>query len=69
MKKEGIVVEYDGYTCTIKDSSGVNYLLLKKEVIGYVEKSDQVIFNSEKVITTQGDRNIARFVKKLKRNC
>lgn len=69
MKKEGIVTEYNGYTGNIKDNNGLDYLLLKKEVIGDIQKNDEVIFNSEKVETTYEDRNVARFVKKLKRNC
>ena len=69
MKKQGIVIEYDGYTGKIKDVNGIDYLLLKKEVIDNVKINDEVIFNSEKVYTTYEDRNVARFVKKLKRNC
>ena len=64
MKKEGIVKKYDGYTCIINDYLGKEYLLLKKETLEKINEKDIVIFDPEVVITSEEDRNVARFVKK-----
>ena len=40
MKKEGIVTNYDGYTGTIKDYYGKEYLLLKKETLENINEKD-----------------------------
>lgn len=64
MKKEGIVINYDGYTGIIKDYNGKEYLLLKKETMENINEKDIVLFDSEVVITSEEDRNVARFVKK-----
>lgn len=64
MKKEGIVTEYDGYTGSVKDSLGKEYLLLKKETLEDIKEKDIVMFDPEIVVTTYEDRNVARFVKK-----
>lgn len=64
MKKEGIVTKYDGYTGSIKDSLGKDYLLLKKETLESIKEKDIVLFDPEVVVTTYEDRHIARFVKK-----
>lgn len=67
MKKQGIVTDYDGYVGTIKDSNEVDYLLLEKETLEKVNNNDEVIFSPEVVPTSVDDRNVARFVKKIKR--
>ena len=64
MKKEGIVKKYDGYTGIINDYLGKEYLLLKKETLEKINEKDIVIFDPEVVITSEEDRNVARFVKK-----
>lgn len=64
MKKEGIVKNYDGYTGIINDYLGKEYLLLKKETLEKINEKDIVIFDPEVVITSEEDRNVARFVKK-----
>lgn len=64
MKKEGIVINYDGYTGTIKDYYGKEYLLLKKETLENINEKDIVMFDPEVVVTSEEDRNVARFVKK-----
>lgn len=64
MKKEGIVTKYDGYTGIINDYYGKEYLLLKKETLENIKEKDIVTFNPEIVVTTNEDRNVARFVKK-----
>ena len=64
MKKEGIVTKYDGYTGIINDYLGKEYLLLKKETLEKINEKDIVIFDPEVVITSEEDRNVARFVKK-----
>lgn len=64
MKKEGIVTKYDGYTGIINDYYGKEYLLLKKETLENLKEKDIVTFNPEIVVTTNEDRNVARFVKK-----
>lgn len=64
MKKEGIVKKYDGYTGIINDYLGKEYLLLKKETLEKINEKDIVIFDPEVVITSEENRNVARFVKK-----
>lgn len=64
MKKEGIVKKYDGYTGIINDYCGKEYLLLKKETLENINEKDIVVFDPEVVITSEEDRNVARFVKK-----
>ncbi len=64
MKKEGTVKKYDGYTGIINDYLGKEYLLLKKETLEKINEKDIVIFDPEVVITSEEDRNVARFVKK-----
>ena len=64
MKKEGIVTNYDGYTGTIKDYYGKEYLLLKKETLENINEKDIVMFDPEVVVTSEEDRNVDIFVKK-----
>ena len=64
MKKEGIVINYDGYTGTIKDYYGKEYLLLKKETLENINEKDIVMFDPEVFFKSEEDRNFARFVKK-----
>ena len=43
------------------------YLLLKKEVYDEIKKDDKVTFESEVISIFNEERNVARFVKKLKK--
>lgn len=69
MKENGIVKEYDGYCGTIVNELKEEYLLLKKELMEEVELkvNDKVSFIPEKVETLTKDRNVATFVKPLKK--
>ena len=69
MKENGIVKEYDGYCGIIVNELKEEYLLLKKELMEEVELkvNDMVSFVPEKVETLTKDRNVATFVKPLKK--
>lgn len=66
MKEQGIVIDYDGYTGTIKNDVGKDYLLLKKEIVDNQELNigDKVSFVPDEFATIEYNKNIARFVKK-----
>lgn len=65
MKKEGVVKEFDGYCGLVIDATGVEYLLLLKELGEPIDNDDEVIFEPEIVPTSSEDRFVARFVRKL----
>ena len=67
MKKKGIVIKYDGFVGTIITDDNKEYLLLKKETEEKLNNNDEVIFEPEIFTTASDDRNVARFVKKIKR--
>lgn len=66
MKKKGIVLEYDGYYGKIL-SDGNEYVVLKKDIINFelLNVNDEVTFIAEKVVLTNEERLIARFVSKI----
>lgn len=76
MKKIGIVTEYDNYVGEIVTENNEKYLMLNKDICSdknndtynEIKKGDYVIFEPEIVKTSIEDRNIARFIKKLKNN-
>lgn len=66
MIKSGILVEYDDNIGIIKDNENVEYIVLKKDIIcDDLKINDLVKFESEVVITSEEDKNIARFINKL----
>ena len=67
MKKIGIVTKYDNFVGEINTEKGEKYLLLKKEVYDEIKKDDKVTIESEVISIFNEERNVARFVKKLKK--
>lgn len=68
MKNYGKVIEYNGIYGNVKGVDGVDYLLLKKNVIdSNIKALDDVEFESEFFKTTETEANIARFVKVLRK--
>lgn len=66
MIKSGILVEYDDNIGIIKDNENIEYIVLKKDIIcDDIKINDIVKFESEVVITSEEDKNIARFINKL----
>lgn len=66
MIKSGILVEYDDNIGIIKDKDNVEYIVLKKDIMcDDLKINDLVKFESEVVITSEEDKNIARFINKL----
>lgn len=66
MIKSGILVEYDDNIGIIKDNENIEYIVLKKDIIcDDLKINDLVKFESEVVITSEEDKNIARFINKL----
>ena len=69
MKDYGKVVEFDGYVGKIVDNNGKEFLLLKEELLTeeVLNKGDLVSFNPEKYEADEVQKNIARFVRVLKK--
>lgn len=66
MIKTGILVEYDNNVGIIKDNENNEYIVLKKDILNdEIKINDEVKFESEVVITSEEDKNIARFINKL----
>ena len=66
MIKSGILVVYDDNIGIIKDKDNVEYIVLKKDIMcDDLKINDLVKFESEVVITSEEDKNIARFINKL----
>lgn len=66
MIKSGILVEYDDNIGIIKDNENIEYIVLKKDIIcDNLKINDMVKFESEVVMTSEEDKNIARFINKL----
>lgn len=66
MIKNGILVEYDDNIGIIKDKDNIEYIVLKKDIMcDDLKINDIVKFESEVVITSEEDKNIARFINKL----
>ena len=66
MIKSGILVEYDDNIGIIKYKDNVEYIVLKKDIMcDDLKINDLVKFESEVVITSEEDKNIARFINKL----
>lgn len=70
MKIYGKVTDYNGDTGNIIGVDGKEYLVLEKDILDNekIQKNSAVIFTSEIFETPEYSRNIARFVKILKRN-
>ena len=66
MKTFGKVIEYDGYTGTIKGTDGKNYLLLNKELEEEIKENDYVSFDIDIYKDVEITKYIARFIKKIK---
>lgn len=65
MKKQGIVIEYDGFVGKIIGEDKAQYIFLKKDTLDVIKKDYIVQFEKEEVKTSKEDKPIARFVKKL----
>ena len=64
----GKIVEFDGNTGSIIDLNSDNYLLLSHELKDKkLNLNDYVIFKAEEFKTPEINENVARFVKKLKK--
>ena len=64
----GKIVEFDGNTGSITDINGENHLLLQHELKDKsLKENDSVIFKAEEFKTPEINENVARFVKKLKK--
>ena len=64
----GKIVEFDGNTGSIIDLNGDNYLLLSHELKDKkLNLNDYVIFTAEEFKPPEINENVARFVKKLKK--
>ena len=66
LKKVGKIKNYDGFSGTIVDNEGVNYILLKDDLLDDVKVGDLVVFESEVYETIEIRENMARFVRKKK---
>lgn len=69
MKTYGKVIEYDGYTGTIKGVDGNDYLLLDTEVMTKdLAKDDYVSFDGEVYRDIEFTKYVARFIKKIEKD-
>ena len=69
MKDYGKVIKFDGYVGIIIDKEGKEFLLLKQEIVenNKIQEGDSVIFNPEIYENGIIKKDIARFVKILKK--
>ena len=68
MIKIGKLIEYDNYNGLIIDEFGKKYMVLKKDILtDNIKINDYVKFNPEIVKTSEEDKDIARFVRKLEK--
>ena len=66
MKNYGKVTRYNGTHGNIKGIDGIDYVLLKKNVVGEeIKETDNVEFEPEFLKTFECDIYMARFVKVL----
>ena len=70
MKKQGVVIDYDGYNGIIETSTKEKYFLLREEIISDEELKvlDRVMFVPESKQYDDEEYHIARFVRKLSYN-
>ena len=64
-KAIGKILEFDGYSATLVDREGREYMVPNHEILGKVEVNDIVTFEADVYKTVDVEINIARFVKKL----
>lgn len=63
MRKYGKVIEYDGYCGTILGINGMKYLLLNQDLVCKgIKEGDIVTFFEEEVMTSNGNKKVARFI-------
>ena len=69
MKKQGVVIDNNGYEGIIETKLKEKYILLREEIIGEEElkKLDYVMFVPEEKKYGEEAYKIARFVRKLKK--
>lgn len=67
MKKEGIIIDYNGFVGKIKSIEGEEYLMLRKDIIGDVKEDDKVLFTPDLFKTIDYERQVARFIRKLEK--
>ncbi len=70
MKKQGIVIDYDGYYGIIETTKKEKYILIREEIINDEElnKLDRVMFVPEVKEYEDEKYNMARFVRKLSKS-
>lgn len=70
MKKQGVVIDYDGYNGIIETSMNERYILIREEIISNEELKvlDRVMFLPESKTYDDKEYRIARFVRKLNYN-
>lgn len=70
MKKQGVVIDYNGYDGIIETTMKEKYIFLREAIVDdeILKKLDYVSFVPESKSIEDEEYRIARFVKKLTRN-